>query len=180
MVRAHSLGRIYSTLATNRFEAGDLAAATRSLARGFATQRQVGECYGCDALLYPAAVPIYIALDALDLAEQACEKAEEIASGFRSRSWVGTARYLLGLLASARKDWDAARHYLEQAIDVFDSLGQPYESARCAEAMADAAREAGNRESARLLLEKAASIYERLEASGRAAEARSRAAALPA
>ena len=136
MVRAHSLGRIYSTLSLNRYEAGDLTNATRYLARGLATQRVVGECAGCDVLLYPAAVPIYIAQGELQLAAQACTKAEETASAFGSRSWLATARYLIGLLAGAQADWPSAVAHLEEAACIFDELGQPYDLARTLERLA--------------------------------------------
>lgn len=136
MVRAHSLGRIYSSLAINRYEAGDLSEATRFLARGFSTQQVVGECAGCDVLLYPAAVPIYLAHNDLDLAAEACSKAEETAGAFRSRSWVAVSRDLNGLLASARADWQAARLHFREAADTFEALGQPYEMARALEGLA--------------------------------------------
>jgi tetratricopeptide (TPR) repeat protein len=170
MVRAHSLGRLYATLALNRYEAGDLAAATRYLARGVATQQVVGECAGCDALLYPVAVPVYIAHGDLALAEQACRKAEEVASAFRSRSWVATARYLLGLLASAQGDDASAVLHLEQAAAIFEELGQPYETARTLEVLAVALKRhpAGNADRARAVLAKAAGQYTALGAEAQA------------
>jgi tetratricopeptide (TPR) repeat protein len=135
-VRAHSLGRVYSSLALSRYEAGDLAEATRFLARGFATQKVVGECAGCDVLLYPAAVPIYLAHGELDLAAEACRKAEETAGAFRSRSWVSTSRYLNGLFAAAQEDWHAAELQFAEAGESFEQLGQPYEHARALEGLA--------------------------------------------
>ena len=136
MVRAHSLGRVYSTLALSRYEAGDLTEATRYLGRGFATQRVVGECAGCDVTLYPVAVPIYIAHGDLDLAQEICGKAEAAAGAFRSRAWFGTSRYLNGLLAAAREEWERACLQLGEAVEIFEDLEQPYELARAQEELA--------------------------------------------
>jgi tetratricopeptide (TPR) repeat protein len=136
MVKAHSLGRVYSSLALSRYEAGDLTEATRYLGRGFATQRVVGECAGCDVTLYPSAVPIYIALGDLDMAEEICGKAEAAAGAFRSRAWFGTSRYLNGLLASARNEWERAYAQLSEAVAIFDELQQPYELARAQQELA--------------------------------------------
>ncbi len=136
MVRAHSLGRILATLAVNRLEAGDLAAATRHVARGQALREQIGECAGCDVLLYPAAVPVYIAHGDLDLAAASCRSAEEVATAFSSTAWVASARYLQGLLDAAQGHHDAATGRLRQAVAMFEALGQPYETAQGLEALA--------------------------------------------
>ncbi|HWO72736.1 MAG TPA: hypothetical protein VNN21_04190 [Dehalococcoidia bacterium] len=174
MVKAHSLGRIYASLSLNRYEAGVLTEATRYLARGFATQRVVGECAGCDVLLYPAAVPIYIAHGDLELAEESCRKAEETAGAFASRSWLATARYLVGLLALARGLSQAAADHFEEAASLFEAVGQPYEQARCLEGLAQARGRATDRtEAARELVERAAAIYLSLGAPVRAEKARS-------
>lgn len=173
MVKAHSLGRIYSSLALNRYEAGELAEATRFLARGFATQRVVGDCAGCDVLLYPAAVPIYIAHGDLDLAEESCRKAEETARAFGSRSWLATARYLLGLLALARRDAEAAAFHFQEAAAQFEDLGQPYEQGLALERLAEALQLAPAPVSAAEgALARAVALYRELGAVGRAQKAR--------
>ena len=150
MVRAHSLGRILSTLALTAYEQGELEEATRYLARGFATQQVVGDCAGCDVLLYPAAVPIYLAHGDLGLAEEAARKADEVAGAFRSQSWVGTARYLLGLVATAQEDGGLARERLRQALDRFEELDQPYEIARVALALGEVEEDEEAAESLRI------------------------------
>lgn len=142
MVRYHGTGRVLIALARNRFEAGDLALATEYLARGFAAQQEAGQCLTCDVLLYPVAVPLYIALDDLTLAEQACRKAEETATAFRSQAWVATARYLRGLFTIARSDWHVAVDCLQEALERFEALPQPYDVARSLEALADVATKA--------------------------------------
>jgi tetratricopeptide (TPR) repeat protein len=136
MVRAHSLGRILATLAENRLEAGDLAAATRHVARGYAIREQVGECAGCDVLLYPAAVRVYLAHGDLELAAAACRSAADVATAFSSTAWVASARYLQGLLDVAHGHQDAAATRLREAASMFADLGQPYEEARACEALA--------------------------------------------
>ena len=136
MVRAHSLGRIYATLALNSHEGGDQRGAARYLARGLAVQREVGECAGCDVLLYPSAVPIQIAQGELEQAAVSCQKAEETARAFRSQSWVAMARYLVGLLAKAHEDWTTARVRFKEAAEIFGELGQPYEQAKALEELA--------------------------------------------
>lgn len=170
MIRAHSLGRIYSTLALNSFDAGDLEAARRFLARGFAVQREVGDCAGCDAMLYPAAVPIFIACGDLERAEESCRKAEEVARVFRSRSWVATARYLVGLLALAYEDWPSAAIHFEEAGAIFETLGQPFEHTRTLEGLARARSRLPGSASGAVgdLIERAQSTYRELGSTYRA------------
>jgi hypothetical protein len=176
MVKAHSLGRVYSSLALSRFEAGDLAEATRFLARGFATQKVVGECAGCDVLLYPAAVPIYLAHGETELAADACRKAEETAGAFRSRSWVSTSRYLNGLFAAAQQDWHAAALQFSEAVESFELLGQPFELARALEGLALVHSHLPDASNASRsdLVQRAVSIYTDLGAPFRAEQARRR------
>jgi tetratricopeptide (TPR) repeat protein len=173
IVRAHSLGRVYSSFALSRYEAGDLEEAARFLARGFATQQVVGKCAGCDVLLYPAAIPIYLALGDLDLAAEAGRKAEETAGAFRSRSWIATSRYLNGLLAAAQEVWSAAELDFEEATTTFEHLGQPYEMARALEGLALArSRSRGSAQpSPHELLERASDTYRALGAPYRASKA---------
>lgn len=142
LVREHSLTRLLATLVRNRFEAGDLAQAIAYENQGFTAQQEVGECVTCDVLLYPVAVPIFIASGDLTAAEGACRKAEEVAMAFRSQAWTAMARYLRGLLAAAQADWGFAADCLAEAVSMFESLGQPYDLARSLEALADVATKA--------------------------------------
>ena len=156
MVRVHTPARLLATAARNRFEAGDLDAATDYLAQGFAEQaasaarntlarltRQSSDCPTCDVMLYPTAVPIYLAADDLPRAELATRKAEQTALLFRSPAWRATARVCHGLLAAARQEWPAAARSFEAALRTFEALGQPYDIARTAEALADVADASG-------------------------------------
>ena len=167
LIRVHSLTRLLGSLADNRYKAGDLAGATEYLAQGFAGQREIGECVPCDVLLYPTAVPIYIALDDLRLAEWACEKAEEAASGFGSRAWEAAARYSRGILATAQDDWTAAERFLREALELFESLQTPFDIARTLEALAaipEEARLGGAFAYGRALQERAVELYANLGA----------------
>ena len=160
LVKVHTGTRVLGTLAHNRLEAGRTAEAADYLAQGFAAQQEVGECSSCDVLLYPAAVPIYIELQDLEQAEWAVTKAEEVASTFRSRTWIASAQYLRGLLAKAHGDSLRAQHWLQQAADGFRSLPQPYEAGQAVEALAGITTS----ESRIALLQEAAMYYERLGA----------------
>lgn len=136
LVLGHGLGRVLATLARNRFEAGDYTGAADYLAQGFAVKQQVGECASCDVLLYHAAVPIYLALGDLTRAEHACQKADEVSRAFSSRAWIAAARYLRGLFDARRGAWSGAVGALESARDLYAALDQPYDLARCLEALA--------------------------------------------
>jgi tetratricopeptide (TPR) repeat protein len=139
MVRGHGIGRVLATLAYNRLEAGDLARAADYLAQGFAMQRKAGDCPSCDVLLYPAAVPIFLALGDLEQAEAACSKAEETALSFSSRAWAATARYLRGVLSAAAGEHVGAVAALRAALGMFEALQQTYEVARTLTALAEVA-----------------------------------------
>lgn len=164
-VTVHSMTRIYGSLAQNRLEAGDLANATAYLAEGFAAQERFGECVTCDVLLYLAAVPIYIALGDLTLAERACSKIEETASGFGSRIWIAYARYLRGMMAAEAKDYNRSFQLLNESLGIFKGLGQAYDQARNLEYIAEVAEREDCDECDHNpidLLNEAIAIYERL------------------
>lgn len=167
LVRMHAPVRLFGTLARNRLETGDLPRAAAYLAQGFAAEHEAGECASCGVLLYPAAVPIYLALGDFGQAEYACRRAEEAAAVFRSRAWVATARYLSGLLATARSGWREAAGYFTEALGIFEALEQVYDVARTMEALAGvAAHGAGDLPdlNAEALRTRAAAMYTRLGA----------------
>jgi tetratricopeptide (TPR) repeat protein len=179
MVRWHSIGRILTTITRNRFEAGDLPAAATYLAECLAVQQEIGECPGCDVLLYPVAVPIYLALGQMEEAEATCRKAEEIALAFRSQAWIGAARHVRGLVAQARGEWDEAARRLIAARDTFEALGQPYDVALALEALGDVAAVAGPSTAfgdAATSHKQAAALYARLGAAGDSARLAQKAA----
>lgn len=179
LVRVHTGTRILSSLAYNRLEAGQIAQAAEYLALGFAAQEEVGECASCDVLLYPVAVPVYIALDDMEQASWACGKAEEVATAFKSQAWIATAYYLRGLMAQADGDMEGAASKLRYAVDIFKTLPQPYEAAQTMETLAEVVAAApGNiPDDPAALLTEAASNFESLgsmRAAGRARELLSR------
>lgn len=138
MVQGHSIIRILTTLALNRFERGDLDTAVQYLAEGFTVQTTWGDCSSCDALLYPVAVPIYLASGDINQAVRVSLKAEETAMAFRSNAWTADARYLRGLTALAQNNSELAGECFRQALQIFESLDQPYDVARCLEALMSA------------------------------------------
>jgi hypothetical protein len=156
MVLDHSPTRLYASLAVNRLRAGDLVAAGDYLAEGYAAQQAVvrqgfGECVTCDVLLYPAAVLVHLARGAQGAAEQACARAEEATTWFRSRGWIATARHLRGLLAEARGEPALAAGCFQQAAEAFRGVGQPYDLAQSLEALARVTGDERSRQEARAL-----------------------------
>lgn len=142
-VRHHSFTRTLTSLAQNRLQAGDLDGATAWIQESFAVQGEVGECITCDGLLYPVAVPIFLAAGELERAELACARAEELAASFRSRARGAGAQHARGLVAAKRGDLLAAREALAAAVATFEALGQPYDAARSMQALALVGRRAG-------------------------------------
>ena len=164
-VQIHSMTRIYGSLAQNRLEADDLAMAASYLAEGFTARQEFGECVTCDVLLYPSAVPIYIALGDFDQADWACRRIEETASGFGSRIWVAYARYLRGMLAAETQENEQAFRLLPESLTTFEELEQSYDIARSMEYLADVITRKGStsiESDPEELLKQAKAIYARL------------------
>jgi uncharacterized protein HemY len=161
MVREHTPARLLATAIQNRYEADDLEAAAEYLAQGFAEQALTGECPTCDVMLYPAAVPVYVALGELQAAEGASRKAEDTALLFRSRAWTAVALSCRGQLAAAREDWAAASDSFSAALRTFEAIDQPYDVARTLRALADAT-DAMSKPNADTLRQRASDLYVRL------------------
>jgi ATP/maltotriose-dependent transcriptional regulator MalT len=138
MVRDHTPGRLLATAIRNRLEAGDLVAAEQYLALSSAEQALNGECPTCDVMLYPVAVPVYLARGDMAQAEQARQKADETALLFRSRAWSAAALSCRGQIAAARGDGSAAADSFTAALRIFEALDQPYDIARTLDALARA------------------------------------------
>ena len=167
LVRLHSKTRILGTLAQNRLEAGELAQAVGYVAEGWDAQREGGECIPCDVSLYPAAVPVYLALEDWEGADWAAGKAEDTAANFGSQAWSATAVYVRGLLAKSIGELARAWECFERALELFEALEQPYESALCKEALFDVSSQSESnlsQEQARSLLVQATGEYTRLGA----------------
>jgi predicted negative regulator of RcsB-dependent stress response len=136
LLRAHCLTRIYAALARNRLVAGDLAAAEDALTQGLAMSQRHGHCTTCDALLLPAAVGVRAAQSDWPAAEVFCQKLDEAAREYGSRTWQAMARQARGELAAARGHTaDALAHYAE-AQSAFALAGNHAEAEHCRSAMA--------------------------------------------
>ena len=156
----HSRTRILAAIARNHLQAGALAEARDSIDRAFAVQHDVGGCVTCDALLYPTAVPIYLATGAVDLAARASEQADVTAGAFGSRAWVAAADHARGLLLAARGELPAADRSRAAAAATFERLGQPYDLARALTALAAVrAGVPGQRDDAAALSRRARALY---------------------
>lgn len=171
MVKVHSMTRLYGALALNRLEADDLQAADRYLRRGFRVQRAVGECVPCDVLMYPAAVPLYIATGDLEKADRACTQLEDAANSFGSRAWIAQARYLRGVLLGEFQEWERSKWLLREALAIYKDLEQPYEWAQVAQALGEVilrGEAVPGDEDPEAILRDALSTYEKLGATIRA------------
>lgn len=141
-VRHHSFTRTLAALAQNRLQAGQLGQAVAYIDESFQVQDAVGECITCDGLLYPVAVLVFLATGDLERADRACAGAEELAASFGSRARGAGAQHARGLVAAKRGDLGAARTALEAALTTFEAVGQPYDAARCMQALAVVGRRA--------------------------------------
>lgn len=181
LVRLHSMTRILGTLAQNRLEAGGLAQAVSYVAQGWEAQKASGECIPCDVSLYPTSIPIYLALGDWDGAAWATKRAEETAANFGSKAWSATAVYVRGLLAKSTGDMAQASRCFHQSLGLFETLGQPYDSALSKEGITDTGSQADPvvpPDLARSLLEQVAGVYRQLGATSDEKRARSKLAEL--
>ncbi len=161
----HSRTRILAAMARNHLQRGALDDARDSVDRGFAAQHDLGGCVTCDALLYPTAVPVYLATGAIDLAAWASSQADATAGSFGSRAWVAAADHARGLLLAARGEEQAADASLSAAAATFERLGQPYDQARALSALSVVrARVPRRREDAAELRRRADGLYRALGA----------------
>lgn len=170
MVEVHSMTRLLGGLTGNRLEAGDLKSATGYLAKGLEIQSKVGKCVPCDVLLYPAAVPLYIALGDLEQADWACTQLEESANRFGSRAWIAQARYLRGLLAGEFQEWERSKTLLREAMRIYEELKQPFELANTQQALGEVLLRGGTKsgdEEPGALLEAAQKTYRQIGAMNR-------------
>jgi DNA-binding SARP family transcriptional activator len=132
----HSRTRILAAIARTHLQAGALDDARASVDEAFAAQRDLGGCVSCDALLFPTAVPVYLATGAIDRASVAANEADATAGAFGSRGWVAAADHARGLLLAAQDDDARADASLSAAASTFARLGQPYDLARTLTALA--------------------------------------------
>lgn len=136
LLRAHCLTRLYAALARNRLSAGDLAAAEDALAQGLAMSERHGHCTTCDALLFPAAISVRAAQQDWPAAEVFCQKLDEAAAEYGSRTWLAMARQARGELAAAQGRRDEALALYAEAQAAFSLAGNLAEAERCQVAQA--------------------------------------------
>lgn len=133
IMRSHLLGRLHSSIARNRLQAGDLAAAEQALALGLSEDH--GRCTICESLTLPAGVSLRITQGDLAAAETYCRQLDEAAAQYGSRTWLATARQARGELAAAQGDLETALAYYEEACTGFETARNEYEAALCREAL---------------------------------------------
>lgn len=167
IMRAHCLTRLYASMTRNRLLAGEIDAADHYLALGLAMSERHGHCAICHALLYPAAVSVYVARGALSEAEDFCRQLEDAAQKYKSRVWIAMARQARGELAIAQDELETALQCYDEAGQAFKAIGNEYEAARCLTAMVEIRRKRKSPEDAKIAKSEAAEaglILERLNA----------------
>jgi tetratricopeptide (TPR) repeat protein len=118
------------------------------------------------AYLHPLAAEAALALGDPSAAEEHCRQAET----YRPMELKPAEARLFkarGLLEASRGAWSEAVSLMDQAIDLYETIGQPYDRAICLESLADIyLRLGGEGDEARALeaQQQAAGIYQRLGA----------------
>ena len=133
----HVFGRLYATAALNALARGDAPAAVRCLDDAADVALRRGDCNTCNALLHPVATDVYLALGDLTRAEDHAQAAAHVAERWESGAWRAMAERAHGRVLEARGEHAQATSHFLHAVELFDSLGQPYDVARC---LVDAAR----------------------------------------
>jgi predicted negative regulator of RcsB-dependent stress response len=136
LLRAHCLTRLYAALARNRLAAGDLPAAEEALVQGLAMSERHGHCTTCNALLLPAAISVRARQEDWPAAEAFCQKLDEAAAEYGSRTWQAMARQARGELAAAQGKQDQALAAYSEAQWAFSAAGNLAEAERCQAAIA--------------------------------------------
>jgi class 3 adenylate cyclase/tetratricopeptide (TPR) repeat protein len=118
------------------------------------------------AFFHPPAAEAALALDDISRAAEHCRQAERY---LPMDIKPAQARLLKarGLVQAAEQSWDEAIALIRQAVELYGTIGQPYDRARCLEALADVYRRQGGSEGqGRTLgaLREAVAIYQELGA----------------
>ncbi len=164
VMRAHCLTRLYAAIARNRLEANDLPAAENALALGLEMSERHGNCTTCDALLLPAAISVRVAQGRFDEAELFCQRLDEAANEYGSRTWVAMAQQARGELAAALNDVATAVAHYTAAYEDFRQANYDYEAARCLTAVAELYRRTEAEAEAQTAQHEADNILARLHA----------------
>ena len=116
------------------------------------------------ARLLPAAVEIALTSDRLDEARDAADELDRIATHYDTSGLRASAEHARGLVLLAEGSTGEALATLRTARGAWQDLDAPYEAARVRLALARAARQLGDRESAGLELAAAEDVFVRLGA----------------
>jgi LuxR family transcriptional regulator, maltose regulon positive regulatory protein len=100
----------------------------------------------------------------LERARSALEELRSIASDAQTAPLLASASLAAGLIATAAGDLDAARRALEDAVDLFDTSGAPFESARARRELASALHQLGRTGAAVAEVDRALADLTRLDA----------------
>jgi tetratricopeptide (TPR) repeat protein len=116
------------------------------------------------APLLEAQVEIAIAAGDLDRARWAADELGKIAAAFRSKALTASAASALGSVRLAEGAAAGARRDFEEAIDLWNEVGAPYEMALARMGLAQAHRASGDEERALLEFRAARTAFERVGA----------------
>lgn len=159
LMRAHCLTRLYAAITRNRLEAGDLDAAEAALSLGLSMRALHGNCSTCSALLLPTAVSVRVVQNELIDAERFCNRLDEAAEEYGSRTWKAMAHQARGALAAARGEVDTAVERYAVACSDFHAANYDYEAAQCKMAMAALYRRKNNERKAQAVQDEAEQIF---------------------
>jgi len=118
------------------------------------------------AFFHPPAAEAALALDDISGAAEHCRQAERY---LPMNIKPAQARLLRarGLVSAAQRSWSEAITLIQQAAELYEAIGQPYDRARCLDAQADVYKRQGgadNNGRAVAVLRAAAEIYQKLGA----------------
>jgi class 3 adenylate cyclase len=160
--QAHQLGREPEPGGSLlRLAQGDAPGANISINRALAG---VESRAFIQARLLPAGVEIGLAAGDLDSVARRVAELEQIAGSFRTTAVTATAEHARGLLLLAQGDTATALARQRHAVELWQEIGAPYESARARTALGEALRADGDEDAARLEFESAKAAFERLGA----------------
>ena len=100
----------------------------------------------------------------LDRARAALDELQNIASGANTAPLLASASLSAGLVANAAGDVEAARRQLEDAVDLFDKSGAPFEAAQARVRLAAVLERLGRTDTALAELDRARDELARLDA----------------
>jgi DNA-binding NarL/FixJ family response regulator len=116
------------------------------------------------AQLLPAHIEIVLAVGQIEEADRACRELEEIAGGFKTGVLRALAAQARGAVALAGGDAETALAALRRAVEVWQEIEAPYETARVRVLIGLACRVVGDEDGAELEIAAARATFEQLGA----------------